>query len=660
MTTKLWLDFETYSEVDLKLSGLYKYTAHSSFHPWCAAYAFDDGPVHLWKPWWKRITGVLFDAILDPSVKIYAHNAEFEWRVIENTPQLPDNIPLDKFVDCMALAATFGFPLKLDKFVKAIGLPYGKTAGATRLINKLCIPQKKSAFNPTGKWTPETQPEDFKKLYEYCVNDVEIMRRAVKRLPMEELLPMEQYIWQHVAMQNWRGMPIDIESVMNIIHVLAQNKVKQEHRLQTATGGSVQTGKQTAKLKEWLNENGCSVPNLKKETVDKWLDRETSSLVHDVLLLRKELALSSTAKFDRIAGGWQEDGRVRGNAVYFGAHTGRNAGRGIQIHNLPRAKHDNPQSVINAFQTRRVEMIRDNYGDVTDAAKKLIRPMIKASPGHKLFVVDYSSIENVVLHWAADDKKTTQEFKDGLDQYITYSADRLGIAYENVTKKQRGESKPDVLGLGYGGGVGALMYTAANYGIELDKKEAQRRVNFYRNKYSKVCDLWSDVFVKAYQAVATGDPQFYINDSLQLEFRSAGGYLFILLPSGRRLSYPGVRINAEWTIIVNNKPITMSSKLSYMGVKNNTFLRVGTHPGLLVENIIQAMARDILVYGLLCAEQAGYTIIGSVHDEGIAEVADSSHMDLDTFVVMMCTLQPWAKTIPVRAEGYVAQRYRKD
>ena len=660
MMTKLWLDFETYSEVDLKMSGLYKYTAHPSFHPWCAAYAFDDDRVHLCDFTNNVEIGVLCDAIMDPDVKIYAHNAEFEWQVIENTSYLPDNIPLDKFVDTMAVAATFGFPLKLDKFVKAIGLPYGKTAGATRLINKLCVPQKKTAFNPSGKWTPKTAPEDFEQLYEYCVNDVDIMRKAVKRMPMEELLPMEQYIWQHTAMQNWRGMPVDIRAVHNIVYVLGLNKVMQEDRLQTATGGNVCTGKQTTKMKEWLNENGCSILNLKKETVDKWLERDTSSLVHDVLLLRKELALSSTAKFDRIMGGYQEDGRVRGNVVYFGAHTGRNAGRGIQIHNLPRAKHDYPDKIIAQFNTRDIIKIKQEHPDIPKAAKKLIRPMIKASSGKKLLVVDYSSIENVVLHWAADDQITTQEFRDGLDQYITYSASRLGIKYENVTKTHRQQSKPDVLGLGYGGGPDALMRVAAGYGVDLDRKTAQQRVNFYRKKYYKVCDLWTDVFVKAYEAVATEDPQILLSGDLRLEFRSAGGYLFILLPSGRRLSYPGVRINAEWIIIVNNKPVTMSSKLSYMGVKNNTFLRVGTHPGLLVENIVQAMARDILMYGLLCAEQAGYTIIGSVHDEGIAEVANTNKYTWQEMAYYMCVLQDWAKTIPIRAEGYEARRYRKD
>ena len=286
--------------------------------------------------------------------------------------------------------------------------------------------------------------------------------------------------------------------------------------------------------------------------------------------------------------------------------------------------------------------------------------MIRARPGMKLVVVDFSSRENVMLHWCANDTRTVDEFRRGLSQYKTYAAARFGVKYSAVTEDQRIYAKPCVLGLGYGGGPNALMYVAAGYGLSLTRKEAQRDVNFYRNRYKKVCELWTQVFLKAYEAVSTGDPQYLMTGSTRLEFRCAGGYLFTLLPGGRRLSYPGVKINSEWTINVKGKTIPMTSKLSYMGVKNSVFMRVGTHPGLLVENIIQAMARDVLMYGLLCVEQAGYPVIASVHDEGIAEVKESSAMDWQTMAAFMCTRQAWARDIPIRAEGYEAERYRKD
>lgn len=658
--TRLYIDFETYCDLNLKKVGLYKYTAHKSFHPWCAAYAFDDNPIHIWLPTWKRIEGVLCEAIEDPEVKIYAHLAEFEMATINNTPALP-NVKSNKFVDTMALAGTFGYPLGLDKFVKAVGLPYGKTAGTTRLKNKLCTPQKRTAFNTSGKWTPKTAPKEFEELYEYCINDLDIMRKAVKRLPQEELSPLEQYVWQHTAMRNQRGVMIDAITVDSIIKVLDQYKIQQELDLKRVTHGSATSGNQTAKIKEWIGSRmleGRNILNLKKETVARWLDRQDIPLdVKRVLELRRDLARSSTAKFDRMwAMGW-DDHRVRGNEVYYGAHTGRFAGRGIQIHNLPRASHKHPDLAMRRFNTQDIKFIKKKYPNVQDAASKLVRHMIRASDKKKLVVADYSSIENVVLHWYANDTVTLEEFRQGLNQYRTYASARFDVKYENVTKDQYQYAKPCILGLGFGGGANALVFVASGYGIDLTHEEAQRDVAFYRKKYKKVPKLWNEVFNKAYMAVATKEPQILLTGTTRLEFRCAGGYLFILLPSGRRLSYPQVRLNAVWTIKGDK---TMSSKISYMGIKEGAWLRLGTHPGKLVENIVQASARDILTWGMLCAEQAGYSCIGSVHDEVICETPDTNEYKVAELCEYICMRQPWAKDIPIRAAGYEAQRYRKD
>jgi DNA polymerase len=377
----------------------------------------------------------------------------------------------------------------------------------------------------------------------------------------------------------------------------------------------------------------------------------------EVLLLRQQLAHSSVAKFDKMQQMCCDDGRVKGNLVYHGSHTGRFSGRGIQVQNLPRAKVNNPEQVITDFNTLNYDDLRTLYPDLNATASALIRPMIMAEKGKNLIVADYSSIENVVLHWAAGDEKTVQDFRNGLCQYKVYSAARLGIKYEEVTKEQRQNSKPDVLGLGYGGGYKALIKVAAGYGVTLEIGEGQERVKFYRNKYKKIPQLWRNVFNKVLETITTKDPQVLITPNIKLEFRCAGGYLFILLPSGRRLSYPKVKLNAVWSIKVRGHDVPMTAAISYMGVKNNTWMRIGTHPGMLVENIIQAMARDILVYGLLCAEQAGNDILMSVHDEGIAEgTADN----VDEFCEYMCMKQAWAETIPLRADGYIAKRYRKD
>lgn len=648
---QLWIDTETYCDLDLKKVGLYKYVSHESFKIWCLAYAIDDNPVCIWKgngPTPEQLK-IAFE---DKTVKIYAHNAEFEWQVLKTIGR---SIPLTRWVDTQALSAVFGFPLGLEKFCGAVGLTKGKDAKGTRLINKLCKIQKKTIKNPVGRWYPVTAPEEFENLYSYCKQDVNVMRSAVKRLPQDELSKFEQYVWGRTLMQNARGVKIDLRAVSNIQKKLLEFKIHQEFTLSNTTGGHVKTGNQVAKMKEFLHGCGVYVPNLTKDTVNLWLEKKIPVIARKILELRKQLAHSSVAKFDKMLL-MQTQSIVRGNLVYYGAHTGRFAGRGLQVHNLPRAGVDNPEETISHFNKLGIKELIERYPDMNAVASKLIRSMIIPNEGTHLLVADYSSVENVVLHWAAGDEKTTQDFREGLCQYKVYSAARLGISYDQVTKEQRTQSKPDVLGLGYGGGPRALISVAAGYGVTLTQNEAQERVNFYRKKYKLIPSLWRKVANKVKEAVRTKDPQVLITPNIKLEFRCAGGYLFILLPSGRRLAYPKIELDALWYINVKEKQVPMSSEISYMGVKSGMWVRIGTHPGMLVENIVQAMARDLLVYGLLCAEQAGYKILMSVHDEAIAEGTQSNIKD---FCEYLCMRQSWAKTLPLKAEGYIAKRYKK-
>jgi len=960
--TKLWLDFETYCDLDITKVGMYKYLHHNSFHTWCAAYAIDDGAVQLTEG--DNETKILLNKIVNniEDIKIYAHNADFERNVLK---YLGHDIPLSRFVDTQALAATFGYPLALDKFCNAIGVVDGKDSSGTRLINKLCKPQNKTIKNPSGRWLPHTAPKDFEKLYKYCKQDVVAMRNAVKRLPIDELSKLEQYIWGHTVLQNERGVEIDIDSVRAIRHKLRAFKANKEEEFKIATGGNVQTVKQVKKLKEYLWDTGLDIPNLAKDTVEEYLQKDIPSKCRTILELRKQLAQSSVAKYDKMQLMCEPDSRVRGNLMYYGGHTGRfcippdakvltptgwtnivdweekeekilmykkgyfgwekalkhcfdykgemyhlkskvyeglftpehqlpyythrgnphacdakdfnrgqipisgeykatkvypsiitkiivmtqadgsvctntrqgrcvvygfkkkhkiercrellnegnipfsiathkngttyirikwtdspvwlrkskifnadlfnhnpkifihelmwwdayvdasnnlkgfeysstiktnaewvvtmahlakyaatlskkqtqqkwadlyrvyirfkdkteikqknitiekydgkvycpevssglflmkykdrisvtgNSGRGFQLHNLPRASVEDPVKVIEDFRTKSYKYILDAYKNVNETASALIRPMVTAPENKKLVVADYSSVENVVLHWLAGDVDTVNDFRDGICQYRKYSSARLGIPYDKVTKKQRNESKPDVLGLGFGGGYRALIKVAGDHGITLSKKVAVDRVSFYRKRYRLVPKLWRNVFDKCYKAIETKDPQVLITPAARMEFRCAGGYFFILLPSGRRLSYPGVKLDASWIIKVKGKSVRMSSAISYMGVRNNTWVRIGTHPGMLVENIVQALARDLLVYGMLCAEQAGFKIVASVHDEVIAEYDDSENAEniLNDFCEYICTRQKWSESIPLRAEGYVSKRYKKD
>jgi len=652
---KLWLDFETYCDLDIKKVGLYKYVNHKSFMVWCAAYAFNNQTIDIVLQ--QDIPVMLREIYLDKDTLIYAHNAEFEYQVLK---RLGYNIDLKRFVDTMALAGTYGYPLNLDKFVKAIGLPIAKDTKGTRLINKLCKPQKRTIKNPTGRWYPDTAPEDFQALYNYCKQDVSIMRDAVALLPKNHLSPLEQYVWGHTVIQNERGVKVDRKSIQNIVMALKTFKAQGELQLYQISGGQINTAKQVAKIKDFLWARSVKIPNLRKDTIEGWLDR--AKMPHDcreVLKIRQQLAHSSVAKFDKMLHMAENDDRIRGNLAYHAAHTGRWAGRGIQIHNLPRAGHINPEQVLEIFNND-YRVIRYYYPDINEAASKLVRPVIIADKGKKLCVGDYTSIENVILHWCAGDKKTTQDFRNGLDQYKVYTAQRLSIEYDEVSKKQRDNSKPDVLGLGYGAGAKALIGVAAGYGVALSHSAAQARVNYYRKHYKKIPQFWRDVFRRAREAIITKEFRILITPTIRLEFKYNRGNLHILLPSGRELFYREVKIDEVWYIMVEGKKVPMTSEISYMGVRQNQWVRIGTHPGMLVENIIQALARDCLAYGLLCVEQAGYPVLASVHDEVICEVDDVSDYNVKQMCEMMRIKRPWAKDLPLNANGYEGYRYKKE
>lgn len=656
---KLFLDFETYCDLPLDQVGTYKYVNHPSFHPWCACWAFNNGPVNLWRH--GESLGILSDAMLDPDIKFVSYNAEFELAVINAAwPQY--EVTSDKFIDVMALACTFGYPLNLDKFCAAIGSPTGKDKKGRALIKKLCVKQKPTAFNPDGRWFPDTAPEDFQDLYEYCAQDVLAMREAYNRLPAEKLSAMETLVWRHTVLQNQRGLPIDIKTVRHIRNVLLVYNKERRKELYSVTKGHVQTGKQVKKIREFLHMQGVRLQNLQAGTVAKVLEKpeRLPPVAIRVLELRQLLAHSSTAKFDRMFLS-EYLGRVYGNLAYHWAHTGRFAGRGMQIHNLPRATLDDPVATIEMIWDANYQAFIAAYPNVNATCSALIRPCIQASKGYKLIVCDYKSIENVILHWLAGDHKTLEDFRNGIDQYKRYASRRFKVDYDDVTKEQRTYSKPCVLGLGFGGAEGALIYVAKDYGIELDKKAAKVDVNFYRKVlYPMIPKLWYAIYNKAKTAIVSGDPQILILPYTRLEFRYAGGYLFILLPSGRRLSYPQARANDVWIRTIKGRPVQFEAGISYVGLKDNIWDRHGIHPGLMTENIVQGLARDVLCYGSLCAEQGGYPVLATVHDEIITETPDNSGYNIEELCELACTLRSWAKDMPISAEGYEANRYRKE
>ncbi len=670
--TDLYIDFETRSDINIKKAGSYKYMESPYFEPLCMAYAIGNGPVDIWVPDHEFPARLLSDNT--PAV----YNVEFEMNVLNHKwfrwnecfeDDRPDFVPND-FIDVQAVARLFGFPAKLEELAKVLNVAHQKDAKGTRLINALCV--TKPGVRPP---TPATNTAEFNDLYEYCKQDVRTTRACHKALIKDDLSSFEKEVYAHMLKQNNTGFPIDIESVIEIIDALEEYKNKANSKLYQLTHGRVTKGTQVQRITNYIRGQGFAIPNLAAPTITEIMDNKMyDSKTREILRCRQALSHSSTAKFNRMMEMICKDGRIRGNLKYYGGHTGRFAGVGVQLHNLPRAQHEYPDMVIEDFKTKGIDYLMETYGNVGAAASKLVRPMIKAEDGQVLYVADYVSVENVLLHWTANDMRTTEDFANKIDQYKRYASRRFNVPYEDVNKEQRTYAKPCVLGLGYGGGGAALQRVAGNYGIVLSDGAAERDKKFYRDTYPEIPSLWYTIQNYLIKATLEKTLLELNTGTTNLKFIGRDEYSFILLPSDRFLAYPLPRIQRDAQY--DNQCFT------YMGIDGTTKqwrrlgdqhrrLKDGTfapdmpvHGGRLVENIIQALARDLLVYGMLKAEQEGYNMIGSVHDEGIADEPELPAVEtLDRFEEYcdaLCTLPEWARGLPLRADGYVGKRYRKD
>jgi DNA polymerase len=653
----LSIDFETYCELNIKRVGAHKYVDHPSFEVMCMGYTINGRNPSLWLPqegkWGGDIAKVFSDKFA-----VLAFNAEFEILVINKVyKQLGLNTPIppEYFIDVQAVGKTYGFPANLEDLCTAVGVP-GKTEGGKDLVRKLCSPRKPTKADKRTRWTYDMVPEDFDNLYKYCVNDVTQMNAAFAKLPAQRLTEHEQAVWLHTLKQNERGLPINLANVKSILMVIDQYKKLLGTELNVLTNGRITAGTQRQRIQDELNATGCDIPNLQGDTIKEYLDsHKLTKYQRRLLEIKRDTNHSSTGKYKRLIEMTMHDGRLRGAIKYFAQHLGRFGSYGFQLHNQPRAQFKNPLPVIGVFSSRNLRTVLQYHPRVMQAATKLIRPMIQAPHGKALAVSDFSSIENRILHWYAGDRKTLEEFGKGLDQYRTFAADRFNIKYLEVTSDQRQFAKPCVLGLGFGGGEGALARGAKNHGVSMSKQQLEDNVHFYRKvKYPMIPKMWYKTWALAIDTVLTGDPHVYKNEFASLEFSMVkyNGivYLRTKLPSGRYIWYPDPKLR---------EGKFNSTEITFMGVVKGMWRRQGLWYGMFTENFVQATARDLLAHSMLVAERYNYPCIGSVHDEAITEVyvsvEDSKELDM-----LLCVKPEWAETIPLQAKGYVGKHYKKD
>lgn len=607
---KIWLDVESYCELDIRKVGAYRYVEHPSFELLMCGYAIDDEPVRV------AVGAVeLFDQMEPlvelaerPDVSLVAHNSNFDRLAISSHLGMPVGKYLHprSWLDSMVLAAMESYPQKLDRLTKALKVKQKDSAG-TLLINTFSKPNRAG-----GRNTAETHPEKWQQFIDYCGNDVEATREAAQRLPDQS--PEERSIWIADQLINDRGVRVDRDMARAAVEAAAGNKAEARREMIALTGvenpGSVQ------QLTRWLDTQGVVVPNLRNETVEELLAREQGGVVARVLELRQQLAGSASAKYDAAVNMTNTDGRLRGQAKYYGAHTGRWSGRGVQLQNLPRKS-------LGALEPLAILDLACGFGASPGALKALVRPLLLGP----LTVVDLGQIESRVTAWLAGEQWALDAFASGRDIYVETAKQMGGLT--------RQEGKVATLALGFGGGVGALRRMGGD-GLG-SERHLQRLVDRYRAASPRVKAYWYELF-EAFQR--GGEAGRLSVDA------STRGIRRILLPSGREIVYRNVRkIDGHDKEGKPKKQLVFSHPDGRMA---------GLWHGVIIENVVQGVARDVMAGVIPQLEMRGLPTVGHVHDEILV---DGNH--LDELTELMITNPPWADGLPLAAEGHVVDRYTK-
>jgi DNA polymerase len=603
----------------------------------CLAYRINAEKTKLWLP---GSDVVPFDP--DDFDRIYAFNAFYDFRVWNylGVKKYGFNYwPLHKTVDVMAICGRYTYPQSLEASGKALKLGKQKDKKGKALMKKISCPP----FNYTR--------QDLLDYYRYCIRDVDSLCEEIDALPADTLSESEQAIWEATMSMNSKGLPIDVKAVRRINQVVKYYKKEQTELFRDITDNELDSPSQTIALAKWCTEQGVPMPNCTADTVEKVLKQPNLPYtVKAALMIRQECGQSSVSKYQKLED-MIHDGTIYDNLRYYGAAPGRWSGMGFQAQNLPRAKVDDPESVINSFYDASVL----KHGMVIDKAKALIRSMIKAEDGYELAVADYSAIENRMLMWLADELKALELLSDGRCMYRDMAADLFGKKYEGVTDDERLVGKTIILGCGYGlSGAGYVRY-AGGYGLVVSRVQGDKAVQTYRTKYAGVPKYWKAVHSAAIKALRNPGEVIYAGKCVfqYVLDRNKTPWLKVILPSGRPLVYNNPRVGSG----------RYGDTIFHMGLRSSTnqWIEFELSSIRLTENIDQASSRDIMAKGAINLIKAGFDLRLLVHDEVICQVRKDGNEEraLKMMIRLLCTKDNWAKDIPLNAEGYLSERYKK-
>lgn len=660
MAHHLSIDLETFSSVDIKKSGAFKYIESPDFQILLFAYSIDGEPVQvidlamgeIIPPW-------LVTALSDPRFIKHAYNAAFEWRGLS---KYFGTLPIDQWRCTMFHGLYCGYTAGLEATGKALGLAEDKQKlnSGKALIRYFCVPCRPTKTNGgRTRNLPHHDPEKWALFKEYNRQDVVTEMEIEKRLSAFPVPDFVQKEWETDLRINTRGVMVDMNLVTGALTMGENARAALIEEAMKISG--LDNPNSVKQLKDWLGEElDEELSTLNKETVTRLLNRSgNSDTVQRMLEIRQELGKTSTKKYDAIEAAVCSDGRVRGLLQFYGANrTGRWAGRLVQVQNLPRTYTEPLSFARELVINNQPNALRLVCGSISDTLSQLIRTSFVASPGNLLVDADFSAIEARVISWLAGEQWRLDVFRTHGKIYEASAAQMFGVPIEKIKKGNpeyalRQKGKVAELALGYQGSVGALIQMGA-LNMGLSEEELPDIVSRWREANRRIRDLWYAMENAAVRVISEGGSVGVGCVMLSREFDNSTGTncMTILLPSGRKLYYinPKLGVN-QW-----DKP-----SISYMGMEQSTkrWGTVETYGGKLVENVVQAIARDCLACAIERLERAGYPVVFHIHDEVVIDIP-ADRADLDAVVQIMRAPIPWAADLPLNADGWTGLFFRKD
>lgn len=656
----LSIDLETYSSVPIAKAGAQKYIQSPDFEILLFAYSLDGGDVQIIDlaqgellPQW------LASALSDPQYIKHAYNASFEWGCLS---KFMGTLPIDQWRCTMFHGLYCGYTAGLDATGKALGLPADKQKLSTgkALIRYFCVPCAPTKTN--GGRTrnyPRHDPAKWALFKEYCIGDVTTEMEILHRLENFPVPPELEKQWQTDVLINARGVAVDMDMVRGALWIGETTRDQLTEEAVTLSG--LDNPNSVKQLMQWLEEElDEELTDLRKDTVSRLLNGNlTNDTARRMLEIRQELGKTSTKKYNAIEAAVCADGRVRGLLQFYGANrTGRWAGRLVQVQNLPRTYVEPLPLARDLVKRRETASLRALFGSVPDTLSQLIRTSFVAQPGNALVDADFSAIEARVISWLAGESWRLDVFRTHGKIYEASASQMFGVPLERIKKGNpeyalRQKGKVAELALGYQGSTGALIKMGA-LDMGLTEAELPDIVNRWRDANKRIRDLWYSMEAAAVQVIQTGQPVGLRSLVLAREMDAGNDldFLTIRLPSGRKLYYahPSLGQN-QW-----GKP-----SITYMGMDQTTkkWKLIETYGGKLVENCVQAIARDCLAEAIERLEAANYPVVFHVHDEVVVECT-AERAILDDIAAIMGQPVSWAPDLPLGADGWVGAFYKKD